>query len=338
MNFSWQQLSQVFDEYLNKSHESTESLVEGEEGLYAGLSSEALFTGLEDIRRIQSHPEVRGTWVDLGAGVGQTVLSYLQLYPEREAFGLEKSEARVIAGHKLFRSLKIPDDHLKEADLLTTDLMIGDTYFLYFPTGMVLDRILHELMKKPAFILAVVESHGDLFSRLNLEPALDLMGEVELSSPRHSPVARIYRKKETLLQRPELFNRSFLHNYVSVSETSGEEWIGETFGAEWIGEEKFNLKTPPRTVSHSSLKFLKASELCSLTHFLCELRNRGEIVLVTPTGVLTGEIRKIFVRPAFCLELSGGQKVKWVDILELSLKGHRCYDSSSPSSFSLPAV
>jgi len=164
------------------------------------------------------------------------------------------------------------------------------------------------------------------------------MGEVELSSPRHSPVARIYRKKETLLQRPELFNRSFLHNYVSVSETSGEEWIGETFGAEWIGEEKFNLKTPPRTVSHSSLKFLKASELCSLTHFLCELRNRGEIVLVTPTGVLTGEIRKIFVRPAFCLELSGGQKVKWVDILELSLKGHRCYDSSSPSSFSLPAV
>lgn len=338
MKFSWQQLSQTFETYLGHQHESTESLVEKEEALYPGLSPAALYTSLEDIRRIQEHGLVSGTWVDLGAGVGQTILSYLALHPDRDAYGIEKSKSRIEAGNALFGEFPSLEGQLREGDLLTADLSLGDTYFLYFPTGHVLDRILFELQKKTSFKLVAIESHGDLFSRLALEPGLRLLDEIELSSTRHHPMARIYEKAPPTFKKLELFNRSFTHEFLIVS-IEGEEWMGECFGAEWIGEERFNLRTPARTISHGSVKgYLKSSELDSLTRFLTLLRQKGELEILVENGALKGEIRKIFLKPAFCLELSGGQKVKWEDVKVISLKGFRCYDSSSPLSFLLPAV
>lgn len=338
MKFSWQQLSQVFKEYLSSRHDELEEAVEDGVDLYRGLSPLALYTTLEDIRLIQSHPAVTGTWVDLGAGIGQTVLSYLCLHPNRKAMGYEKSSARVLAGRKIFNGLGVNPDILRHGDLLTEDLSQGDTYFLYFPTGMVLDRVLEELQRKPFFKLVAIESHGDLFPRLAHEPGLRLLAEIELSSLRHHPRARIFEKIPRSSQKLELFKRSFKRDYLIVSEGM-EEWIGETEGAEWMEGIRFNLKTPPRTISHDEIsQFYQEEDLCSLTIFLTELRRRGEISVLTEEGRLTGEVRKIYLKPSFCLELSGGQKVKWEEIKEITLKGHRCYDSFSPSSFLLPVV
>lgn len=337
MKFSWQQLLQIFNDY-EGTHESVEREVEDDSDLTPGISPEALYTSLEDLRMIQTHPLVSGTWVDLGAGIGKSILTYLHLHPERKAIGMEKSEARFRSGQEILAEVGISRNSLRHDDLLTAPIPDGDTYFLYFPTGLVLDRILAELEKKAFFRVIAIESHGDLLGRLDLEPGLKAIGEIPLSSPRHHPSARVYEKQILKTKKLELLYRTFTHDLMLIEE-EGKSWIGDTFGAEWIGAEKFNLRNPPRTIEHTNVKeFFKTQDLSSLTLFLCELRRLGEVEVQTLVGTLVGEIRKIYLRPSFCLELSGGQTVKWDDIQAISLKGHRCYDSSSPSPFSLPVL
>lgn len=338
MKCSWPQLLQIFSDYERVDHGETELSVERSPELYPELSSAALYTPAEDLRRIQCHPEISGTWVDLGAGHGLSVLTYLQLHPDREAFGIEKSAARVRAGRRIFSSLGVKTARLREEDLLKADLEGGETFFIYFPTGHVLDRVLAELQKLESFKLVAIESHGDLFPRLELEPGLTLVAEVELSVPRHHPKARIFRKAPERFQKETLFNRSFLREHVVIGEGEGC-WLGETFGAEWIGGQRFNLCWPPRTIDSASIReFRQTQELAPELGLLTELRRRGEILVKTEQETLCGELRKIHLAPDFCLEFSGGQTVKWTDIREILHKGHRCYVSSFPSSFSLPAV
>lgn len=331
-------LDQILHSFLNDEFARTEKEVLPREDHYPGLPSDALYTSLEDFRRIQSSPLIQGRWVDLGAGIGQSIMSYLEVYPDREALGLEISEARVKAGQGLLERLGLEPNLLSKGDLLTDEIPRGGTYFLYFPTGPVLDRILSVLSERQYFRLVAIESHGDLFDRLDLEPCLRQVGEVELTSKRHNTMARIYEKAPPRFEKMELFARSFSEVFLVVSEEE-RGWLGETHGAEWIGERRFNLVFPPRTIHHDDIEaFLEKSDLDPLARFLVELRRRGEVQIHTGPGVLLGDLRKIYLRPAFCLELSGGQKVKWDDIIEISLKGHRCYDSSSPFSYSLPAV
>jgi hypothetical protein len=283
--------------------------------LYAGLSEEALYTSEEDLLSIFQHPLISGTWVDLGAGVGKSVLLYAARFPERKSVGIECAKARVEAGLLKIRERELSNAELLLGDLLFTEIPEGDVYFLYFPTGPVLDRLLCELSQKPKrFKIVAIESHGDLLLRLSKENWLTLKDEIHLSSQRHYPQAQIF-ESNGLFRETELsfYDLSFQHKYLLISE--GEKsWIGESFGMTEIREDEFNLLVPPRTIQRDSvMAILDESEI--LEGIFPALKLRRE--LAHPL------IRKIFVTPGFSLEISTGETIEWNQFLEL-IQENKC--------------
>ena len=183
---------------------------------------------------------------------------------------------------------------------MTDDLPLADTYFLYFPTGIVLDRILSELQKREFFKLIVIESHGDLFSRLEKVSWLNCIQDIPLSDQRHSTVSKVYQK------RLDLHEYSFLERYLIIKDQNGEEWIGESYGLEWLGQNLFGLLTPPRTIDASQVQSVKI-----FSDFSLEIQNA--LKFRSLGGLIKGcPIRKIFLSPRFKLEISTGEQVEWI--------------------------
>jgi hypothetical protein len=303
--------------------------------LYEGLSAEALYTSLEDLETIQRHPLVEGTWVDLGCGVGHSMMLYQTLFPDRRSIGVELSEKRAKEGQRAIEASGLEGATLIHADLLDVPLPDGDTYFLYFPTGPVLDRLLFELRKRETFRLVVIESHGDLLDRLNKEKCLTPIAEIPLKQSRHHPTARIFqgRRESSSLQSP--FNLSFIEKYLLIQDDE-LQWIGETRGLEWQRGEEFLLHIPPRSILWSQvLAVVHRNDLSEDVRFLCDLRRYGECEILVKNKPHRGVIRKISVKPSFSVELSTGEWIEWKDILTITMGHHLCFDSSS-SLFSLP--
>lgn len=317
-------------EHFNLPHGTIENDVKIREGSYQGLFREALYTSREDFLTIFNHPLVQGTFVDLGCGAGEGCLLYGSLYPDRKSIGVEFEEARLNYGRGFRDQFNLLNVELLKADLLTSAIPTGDTYFLYFPTGMVLDRILSELYHSQIFFhLVVIESHGDLYSRLDLENWLTLRSELPLKSARHHSQARIYERNKLLRDTTlSAFDLSFEHKYLFIQDRD-EVWIGESRGLTWTRDDQFELLTPPRTVFWRNVnKWSDLAKLSPLQKLAVELRKEGELEFTGTDFKISGFIRKIIIHPTFRLEISTGEKVEWEKILTINKGSRLCYASS----------
>lgn len=316
-----------FWEHFNFSPEEIENQVSDKDGSYKGLRPEALYTSDEDLLKIFSYPDISGTFCDLGCGTGKAPLLYGYLFKDRKAYGLELEEARLKVGNH-FKSLYPADNvFLMQVDLLTCDIPQVDTYFLYFPTGPVLDRILTKLYElKGHFRIIAIESHGDLLPRLDLENWLTLKEEIPLKSQRHYHSARVYLRNEQVRLKTLLpFTLSYEKKFLLISE---EEWIGETEGLEWNKDLSFTLMLPPRTIQWSDVKKLVVLEDIDLKmHAAIRIRRLGMVEIQTQAKSYVGIIRKIITKPTFHLELSSGEKVEWDEILTITQDNKICYES-----------
>jgi hypothetical protein len=330
--------SEFFKELFGFDHKIIEEKVEDLPGLYKNLSPEALYTSYEDLLEIFQSPWVSGSWIDLGAGVGQSALMYAYLYPEKDSFALERDEARIRAGKEVQARLKLFNAHLIEADLLAHPIPDGESYFLYFPTGHVLDRILHELKNKQNFKrLIAIESHGDLLSRLARVPWLKLVGSIPLSSPRHYPEAQVFERisREEITGPHEV---SFKERILVIQDEDERRWLGESFGLEWLGEEKYQLAHPPRTILWKQVQeVLSFDEFDQLVQFLLRIRRLSELKISSTQGLHKGAIRKIEISPSFSVEISSGEWVEWSEIKRITWGETLCFEASSDY-FYLPPV
>lgn len=179
------------------------------------------------------------------------------------------------------------------------------------------------------FNIVVIESHGDLIKRIELENWLIPIQEVKLASKRHYPNAVIY--KRLFLERdhslsPFLF--SYQKRFLLISET-GVTWIGESYGMEWLSGSQFNLKVPPRTISWENVKKLIFFEnFDPLTKFALSLRSFEELTFTVNGSHIKASIRKIIIEPTFMIELSSGERLQWNQITSIFRGSELCYDSS----------
>jgi SAM-dependent methyltransferase len=318
----WDRFKLSFNQIENSIHEFENS--------YKGVSYEALYTSKEDLDLIFNDPNISGTFLDLGCGQGQTVLYYALKFPDRKAIGIEFHNSRFDFAVGVQRELELKNAHFNQHDLLFCEIPKADTYFLYFPTGPVLDRLLTALYEgMNPFNIVVIESHGDLIKRIELENWLIPIQEVKLASKRHYPNAVIY--KRLFLERdhslsPFLF--SYQKRFLLISET-GVTWIGESYGMEWLSGSQFNLKVPPRTICWENVKKLMFFEnFDPLTKFALSLRSFDELTFTVNGSHIKASIRKIIIEPTFMIELSSGERLQWNEITSIYRGSDLCYDSS----------
>jgi hypothetical protein len=330
---SWEYSSLSAPLNFNFDFSFIESSVEDLPGHYFGVGTEALYTGQEDYLSIFNHlPECR-KWVELGSGVGLGPLLFAGERSHATSIGVEFDKARHQAAIDAQKAQQILNVTFLNDDLMTCSLPVGDVYFLYFPTGPVLDRILSELGSMAHdFKLVAIESHGDLLPRLALESWLIPIDEVPLQSQRHYPFARIYQRRG---ERSELFNDlSFQERYLVIDEPDGRRWLGDSLQMEWQEHDHFLLKFPPRSIFKNSVhRVLLESDLAPEERLLVQLRQRGAVTIRTLNRTLDGEIRKIMLKPSFGVELSTGELVEWSQIKQILQRDILCFESSSQFSF-----
>lgn len=320
-----------FSEFFKRAEE----LVSDDPSSYKDLDARALCTDPEDVLTIIQDPLIQGTWVDLGSGLGHTVITYAGKFPDRFAVGIEREASRVEASKTIAEALRLSCDFI-QGDLLTARLPEGDTYFLYFPQGHVLDRILSELLRKEKFTLVAIESHGDLLPRLEKETWLRLEKEIPLKHERHYPCARIYRPEDGMRKLSGLHAYSFQEWFFLISD-GNDEWWGDSLGLQASGK-GYLLAHPPRTVREEEIvKTLTRNELPGILGFLVSLRHFADVMVSSGGKVYSGPIRKILGREVFSVEFPGGEKLQWKDIEWIKQGNQLCYDSSSQLFFLPPA-
>ena len=295
-------------------------------GSYKGLSEEALLTSHDDFKRIFSHLPKGKTWVDLGSGHGLGPLTFAKLFPEKKAVGVEFDLARYEASVRSLDKSCLTNVQFIHADLLTCQIPEGNFYFLYFPTGIVLDRILNYLGNLiENFYFIAIESHGDLLPRLKKEKWLKIHSEIPLTSARHYPNAVIFEKLS--LKGPDLHDLGFQEKFLLLKDQSSA-WLGESFGLEWVRDNEYLLLTPPRTISEFQVRdVLDLQNIPIEFHSALLLRKLGMLTFHRMADVKHSYIRKIFISPSFKLELSSGEQVEWSEIKQIYWENILCYDS-----------
>ncbi len=302
----------------------------------AEIDPRALCTDPQDVAAICADSSIQGKWIDLGSGFGHTVLTYAQLFPGRLALGLELDSSRVNASRNSALSHHLTNAEFLTHNLLTDPLPVGENYFLYFPQGHVLDRILSELARVRAFNLIVIESNGDLFPRLDREEWLTIEREIPLSGKRHSPCARIYRPNEKARELAGLHRYSFQEKYFLIADGESS-WLGNSFGLYASGDQ-YTLAQPPRTVREDQVvKIMTRDELDLKTGFLIALREYENVTVSVWERIYQGPLRKILMTPTFSVEFPGGERVEWKDIDWIKQDNILCYESSRDFFF-LPRV
>lgn len=330
--------SRHFWEHFKTSQNLIESHVQEGDGTYKDLAYEALYTSFEDLKHIFSNHHLSGTFCDLGCGTGQAAIFYGTMFKDRKAIGIEFQESRIKFGIEYVNSHGLTNVVLLHDDLFTRSLPDADFYLLYFPTGKVLDRILDELyLSKRAFHLVVIESHGNLIPRIQLENWLQLIDEIKLESTRHYDKAQVFRR----LNVERSANLPLLHYsyrpYVLKIDSGDEVWLGDSLGMEWTCDDRYELQTPPRTIYwHQVREVLSESSLEKEIQYLLHLRRSGEVSVRANGQIFTGFIRKIIILPLIKVEFSSGEKVEWLSIRTIFQGNHLCYDSSFGFSCSLP--
>ncbi len=304
-------LKKLYDQDLNFLE--VEKNISHREGSYAGLQQEALLTSSADYRSIFMAIPRASHYLELGSGYGVGPLIYHHLYPDSHATGIEFEFARFEASILLRDQLKFNRVDFIHADLLTCELPQADLYFLYFPTGHVLDRILYLLgTRLTSFLLIAIESHGDLFARLEQEVWLSVEMEIPLESQRHSPCARVYRKHA--VKERSFHDYSFQDLYFQIKRTDGQVWIGDSFGMAWIENDTFNLLQPPATFCQKDvIGVYSMAEFDEKIQLLLKLRRLGCLEFFKGNMRFEGFMRKIFIHPQPVIELSTGELIELDD-------------------------
>lgn len=315
----------------------SEKSVQDQENRYKGLSLQALYTSFDDLINIFNHPAVKGRWVDLGGGSGRSCLLY-SFMTAQESFNLEIDWARAKITDLLAKKYNLKASS-RVCNLEKDPILEGDTYFLYFPTGHTLDRILHILASRVDFTLVVIESHGDLIARTEKEKGYQLVDKLPLTTPRHDPFIYIYKKLAVIDAQEGPHQLSFQDELLVLTDQQGE-WVASSYGLEWLGGDRYQFQHPPRAISWSldfKGKVAQNSQAYPLLKNLNAIRKLGEVRIELANGQeLTGVIRKIRLSDPIRLEISTAELIEWQSILRIFKGSHLCYESSS-FLFSLPA-
>jgi hypothetical protein len=303
---------------MDKTHYSQiESQVSGREGSYQGIEEAALLTSVEDFNEIFRNLTNFSTYIELGSGHGLGPVLFAHTFPTKKALGIEFEQARLNESLRLKSSYNLENVDFVFGDLSTCEIPNGDLYFLYFPVGPVLDRILKILGESRSDLhFIAIESHGDLLSRLDREDWLERCFEIPLTAARHYPNAVLYKKIQ--LKKPSFDDYSFVEKIFEIRDEDGSIWLGESYGMSWCKENLYNLQIPPRTINQDQI--LNILDEMNLTEFLkkwISLRRKGPMSFETDRGIFNGEIRKIFISPDLKLELSTGQRLLFSEINSL---------------------
>ncbi len=289
-------------------------------GRYKDLDRQALYTSFEDLENIFKSKYVKGTWLDLGGGSGRTCLLYSFL-TSQDSINVEIDSARSKVTDVMACDFNLAVKSFC-ADLLKCSLPTADTFFLYFPTGPVLDRVLATMSARTNFVLIVIESHGDLIPRVEKERGYELVEKIPLKSQRHYPFAHIYQKNQ-IISEFSPHQLSFVDELLLIRDSQGE-WVADSFGLEWEGGDQYQFLHPPRSIQWSCdfVEVLsKDHELYPELLRLSKYRRQGEHRFGLRTGEeKSGYIRKIRISPTFALEISTGELIEWRSLKNI-LKG-----------------
>gem|GEM_PF-5262552 len=271
---------------------------------YPGLGPAALYTSFADYYQLfSSLPDSVNHVVDLGAGVGRLAPIWKTLRPDGKVTLIEYVNSRYQAAQDMIQRLCLSEVTLVQEDLLQFKIPQADAYFIYLPVNKVLEKIIADIseMNHPCYIVAI-ESHGNLFSRLDMWTGLELKTEIPLFTERHHHSGRIYSfsGKKTQLSKMELILRESLNESILVIKDKKGQWIGVSKDLVMSKESEVLLKYPPRTVDESSILEVK-----KMTDFSAEVQSfiqklRDEVVF---EGSL---IRKIWIAPTLKLEMQNG--------------------------------
>jgi hypothetical protein len=306
------------NEFLSKlqvNYELLEASVSHKAGSYFGLNSSALLTDLSDYLSIFHYFSNTDHFVEFGSAYGFGPLIFSHLYPTSRSTGIEFEEVRYNKALELKESLGLENTHFIQDDLLTAQIPEADLYFLYFPTGMILDRILFELSHfNHSFRIVVIESHGDLLARFQMETWLSEEFEIPLKSPRHYPAAKVFSSGG--VKTPSVFDFSFKTNYFLIRELLDHHWIGDSYGFEWHSEDRINLIHPPLTIELNQITdILNESDIQHDLLKLLQLRAMGEVKVVTSARTYQAFIRKIYLIPRLMFEMSTGERLNYDQVL-----------------------
>lgn len=256
---------------------------------YFDLSLEALNTPVQDWRLLFDYMTNEGhrTLFDAGAGHAYSAQVAQKEYKNIKVFAYELMQDRI-------KDLDCPNQIIKCVDLFETEIPQCDVTFLYLPTGPLLEKILSQL--EDDSIIAAVESHGELFSRL--EETAQKIDSIKITATRHAPELKIYRWKKPIKDfKYEIRTWSYKKSYKQIHIKENDLLLGATL---WSADIEGLTITPDNFVetTHPPRRF-KLSDIVLISEPInTELIEKRR----------SGEIRKIFIKPCGIIEDRFGQR------------------------------
>ena len=256
---------------------------------YSDISLEALNTPVQDWRLLFNYMLQNGhrTLFDAGAGHAYSAQVAQKEFKNIKVFAYELVEERI-------KNLDCPDQVIKCVDLFKTPIPKCDITYLYLPTGPLLEKILSQL--KNGSVIATVESHGELFSRLE-ETAIQIDSLI-ISANRHAPELKIYQwQKPKRNFKEEIRDWSYQKSYKQIHIKEKDILLGDTI---WSADIEGLTITPDGFVEtlHPPRRF-PLEDITMISEPLdIELIERRR----------AGEIRKIFIKPYGIIEDRYGKR------------------------------
>lgn len=256
---------------------------------YADISLEALNTPVQDWRLLFNYMLNNGqtTLFDAGAGHANSAQVAQKEFPNIKVFAYELVEERI-------KHLDCPDQVIKCVDLFETPIPKCDITYMYLPTGPLLERVLSQL--ENGSIIAAVESHGELFSRLE-ETAIQI-DSLKISAKRHDCELKIYqwrKPKEDL--KAKLRQWSFQKTYKQIHIKEKDVLLGDTI---WTADIEGLTITPDNFV-----ETIYPPRRLELNQVL-QINEPTDVELIERRRA--GEIKKIFIKPYGIIEDSVGKR------------------------------
>jgi len=196
-------LDKKLDEHFGIDYDRSEKeILSTNEDLYIGLESGALLTSYLDYYQILNDLELGQILVDIGAGYCRGSLL------SKDCISVEVVAERVLTAKSSLLNLDRDPSCIIQADLLDPNYRLprGDAYFLYVPTGNLLNSFLRKCIEQNITALFyVIESHGDFNTILSVyqEFIQELDSKLQCSLPRHDSTIRKYQFDSSLMSKNE---------------------------------------------------------------------------------------------------------------------------------------
>lgn len=194
------------------------------------------------------------------------------------------------------KNKNFPNQVIRQADLFLEDIPKCQVTYLYLPTGPLLERVLSQL--SDGDLIAAVESHGELFDRLDEQ--CELVAELKITAKRHHPNLRIYRYKSILDSiKSQLRHKSFDPSefQLLVKEEDallGDSiWMADCYGLTITPDEFVETVYPPRR--------FKLAQVMNIVKPIS-----SELIMQRREG----KWRKIFLAPRPLAETPAGERIE----------------------------